>query len=103
MKQRLHKTWALPPLNDLFFLNIAIYCFSIFIIFISAFLRFHTAIHNDKIVLNHSYSDRARRNFYLGSLLRISKALLGTALPVKVYCHLVLRVFEQRMKRATEG
>ena len=81
---------------NIFFLNTAIYHFSIFIIFISAFLRFHTAIHKGKLDLNHDYCDRVRRNFYLGKchasspLPRIIlKALLGTALPVKEFIYIL--------------
>lgn len=81
---------------NLFFLNIAIYHFNVFIIFISASLRFHTAIHKDKLDLDHDYCDRVRRNFYLGKRHASSplprtiwKVLLGTALPVKEFIYIL--------------
>lgn len=58
---------ALHLCSDIFFFfSIAIYHFCIFVIFISAFLTFHTDINKDKIDLNHDYSARVRRNIYLG-------------------------------------
>lgn len=66
------------------------YHFSIFVIFISTFLRFYTAIHKDK--LEHRSHDRMRNNFYLGEfhasgpLLRIIEGPVGgPALPVKEF------------------
>lgn len=56
------------------------YHFSIFVIFISTFLRFYTAIHKDKLDISH---DRMRNNFYLGEfhasgpLLRIIEGPVG--------------------------